>query len=153
MKKKTLNKSEIKGFNQNIIKFDYELDKKGRVEHIQDEKYEILLVNGEPEFFFINNNPIPTLKLLLKKPVLKKVTVDMGAVKFMVKGADCMRPGITTMEDGIEKDEYIVIVDETHGKPLAVGQMIYSKKEIDEMDSGKVIKTIHFIGDDIWNFS
>ena len=33
---------------------------------------------------------------------LKKIAVDMGAVKFVVSGADIMRPGIVEIEEGIE---------------------------------------------------
>ena len=112
---------------------------------------DFILVNGEKMFFFLNKELLPTLHLLLvKNNVLKKVTVDMGAVKFVIKGADIMRPGIKTLDEGIAKDQLIVIVDETHGKPLAVGRMLFSGEEVLLMVSGKVIKNIHYIGDDIW---
>ena len=45
----------------------------------------------------------------------------MGAVKFMCKGANLMRPGIKKFTE-FEKDKLVCIVEETHHKFLAVGK-------------------------------
>ena len=74
----------------------------------------------------------------------------MGAVKFIINGADVMRPGITDIEDGIRKDDFIVIIDQNNKKPLAVGIALFNSEEMRALPKGKVIKTIHYVGDVVW---
>lgn len=93
----------------------------------------------------------PSLKILLKEPtLLPHVVVDKGAIKFVVNGADIMRPGITSAQE-FAKDDFVCIVDETYSEPLAVGQALFSSSDLLAKDSGKVVKTLHFIGDPYWN--
>ncbi|PIY60704.1 RNA-binding protein [Candidatus Woesearchaeota archaeon CG_4_10_14_0_8_um_filter_47_5] len=123
--------------------------KKDTVELV-DEK--IILINGFPSFFYSEGMLTPTLKYLMDTPLLKSVTVDMGAVKFVTSGADVMRPGITELNDRIRKDDLVVIVDEQHKKPLAIGRVLFSGEEIAQKMHGKVISTIHYVGDEIWKY-
>ena len=74
----------------------------------------------------------------------------MGAVPFLVKGADAMRPGIVEIEAGINKDDVVAIIDQNHKKPLAVGIALFNTAEMRSLASGKVIKNIHYVGDEIW---
>ena len=74
----------------------------------------------------------------------------MGAVKFVINGADIMRPGITEIEDGINENDFIVIVDVNNQKSLAVGIALLNSEEMRSSTSGKVIKNIHYVGDEIW---
>jgi len=126
------------------------LSKKDNVEIVNDE---FIFVNKEPYFFYVGSEIIPTLKLILKNNFLKKVIVDMGAVKFVVNGADIMRPGIVYIDEDVKKDEVIVILDTENKKPLAIGQALFDGKEMDSQTGGKVVKNLHYIGDDIWKFS
>ena len=77
------------------------------------------------------------------------VTVDMGAVKFMCKGANLMRPGIKEFTE-FEKDKLVCIVEESQHKFLAVGKAVIASSELDTMDKGEVIKNIHYISDKFW---
>ena len=77
------------------------------------------------------------------------VTVDMGAVKFMCKGANLMRPGIKEFTE-FEKDKLVCIVEESQHKFLAVGKSVVSSSELETMDKGEVIKNIHYISDKFW---
>lgn len=153
MKKKQLRKSDIRSLNESIEKLygisDF-FSKKDAVEHGSD-GFEIILKDDVPLFFYKGDDLIPTLKLLLKKDMLKKVTVDMGAVKFVTSGADIMRPGITQLQEDIIKDEHVAVVDENNQKPLAVAAAMFSGEEMISMDKGKVLKNIHHVGDDLWN--
>jgi len=143
-----MNNKEVKEFVEQLqISFNLTYSKK---DHF-DKDENIILINNEPMFFYHENKLIPTLKHLLKNNILKKITVDMGAVRFVVAGADVMRPGIINLEEGIQKDEFVSIVDVTHGKPLAIGQVLFSGEEIKLMTSGKVIKNIHWVGDKVWS--
>jgi len=150
--RKSISKSEIKELNEKLKdKFNVDLlSKKDNVEIINDE---VVFVNKEPYFFYDGSELIPTLKLILKENFLKKVIVDMGAVKFVVNGADIMRPGIVFIEEDIKKDDVIVVLDTENKKALAIGQALFDSKEMDSQTGGKVVKNLHYIGDDIWKFS
>ena len=92
------------------------------------------------------------LPFLSETEMLEKfpaVTVDMGAVKFMCKGANLMRPGIKEFTK-FEKDKLVCIVEESQHKFLAVGKSIVSSTELETMDKGEVIKNIHYISDKFW---
>ena len=85
-------------------------------------------------------------------PILEKfpyVTVDMGAVKFVCKGANIMRPGITKFSD-FESGEIVCIVEESQNKFLAVGKAEMSSKELEDTKNGEVIKNMHYISDIFW---
>ena len=147
---KTLKNKEIREFIEEI-KERYGLDMSRK------DKYEIkdnvVLINNGPKFFYYEKKIIPTLRLVLKKNFLKKITVDMGAVPYAAKGADMMRPGITEIDENIEKGDVVSIVDETHKRPIAIGLSLFSFGEMKGMDKGKAIKNIHYVGDEIWNFT
>lgn len=153
MKRTQLRTKEL---NEQLSQYNLEYSKKDQVELVETENYKIILINKEPSFFYYNINNkeilIPTLKLLQNKLILKKITVDMGAIKFVINGADIMRPGITNIEDNIQKNEPIVIVDQTHQKPLAIGISQLPSEELKTTTTGKVIKNIHHVGDELWNF-
>jgi len=92
------------------------------------------------------------LPFLSETEMLEKfpsVTVDMGAVKFMCKGANLMRPGIKEFTE-FEKDKLVCIVEESQHKFLAVGKSVVSSSELDTMDKGEVIKNIHYVSDKFW---
>lgn len=149
--KRRLSKSEIKGLNPRLAAFGLELSKKEEIDLVEDEEGVAYLVNGKPAFFEADGEFIPHLKLLLERPAqLKRVTVDMGAVRFVVNGADIMRPGITAIEEGIAEGELVAVVDERHGKPLAVGKALLDTERMRDASAGKAVKTLHWVGDKRW---
>lgn len=143
MSQKTLSKSEIKELN--TLQQYVEFLKKDKV--VKKDRY--YFWNDTCALFEYEKKLIPTLKLLLKNPnILPQIIVDMGAVKYIVNGADIMRPGITHIPESIKKDDVVVIIDQNNRKPLVVGIALFDAADMKE---GKVIKNIHRIGDDIWN--
>jgi len=141
---KSLSKKDIKDINEQvgIVAFS----KKELVQE-EDDKY---YVNKELLFFKREGKFVPTIRFLLKNLFLPKVVVDMGAVKFVVNGADVMRPGIVRVDPDLQVGSLVVIVDVNNGKPLAVGELVLSSLEIMAASSGKVIKNIHWVGDELW---
>jgi PUA domain protein len=100
-----------------------------------------------------NEGYIPVLTLLLENKVkLKTIVVDMGAVRFVANGADIMRPGITEIDSQIKRGDLVEIVDEKNHRPLAVGKAMFNAVEMEKKTSGKVVKNLHTITDDIWQF-
>jgi len=85
-------------------------------------------------------------------PILEKfpyVIVDMGAIKFVCKGANIMRPGITKFSD-IENGEIVCVIEESQHKFLAVGKAEIPSKQLDETKKGEVVKNMHYISDIFW---
>ncbi len=119
-----------------------------------DTNYELVLVDGDPAVFYVDDDePFLTVRGANDfEPESGVVTVDAGAVSFVSDGADVMRPGIVEADSAIREGDLVVIAEETHGKVLGVGRALVDG---DEMvgDSGKVVESIHHVGDDLYEFS
>lgn len=126
---------------------------KALVEVIESDFGELLLINGKPILFKINNIVTPTLTANELLASLPKVVVDMGAVRFVCNGADVMAPGIVRYEGSFSKNDLALVVDVKHGKILALGEMLYSSEEAKNVKQGPVVKTKHYVSDKIWNFT
>lgn len=79
------------------------------------------------------------------------VVVDMGAIKFVTNGANIMRPGIRSFSGSFSKGDVVTVVDERHGKALAVGSAMVDSVEAEKMEKGPVVRNLHYIGDKFWN--
>ena len=64
-----------------------------RPDHVQ-----IVVLNGTPLFFSQRDGPwYPTLRLLHQYPdMMAKLRADVGAIKFVLSGANIMAPGLTS---------------------------------------------------------
>ncbi|MHC3378793.1 RNA-binding protein [Haloarcula sp. H-GB5] len=118
-----------------------------------DSDWDVVLVDGDPLVLYLNGEPFLTVQGANQHPPQKHiVTVDAGAVSFVSDGADIMRPGITEADNDVSEGDLVVINEESHGKFLAVGR---AQTDGDDMvgDSGKVVKSLHHVGDDLFEFS
>jgi len=52
-----------------------------------------------------------------------------------------------------EKGSLVAVVDERHGKVLAVAEALEPSAAIAEMSKGKVAKNLHYVGDKLWRFA
>lgn len=144
-----LSNKEIKSLSE-ILYPGYEISKKDEITEGDD----IIYRNGEKFLIVIEKNKknilkvIPHLKSLVDEGI-KSVYVDHGAIPFIMKGADIMRPGIQKIEE-FQKNEIIFIKDEEHLRVLAVGEALFSSEEMNEMKKGIVVKVHHFLGDKIY---
>ncbi|WP_288268369.1 DUF1947 domain-containing protein [uncultured Methanobrevibacter sp.] len=148
-----LKKKRIKEIKQELGEYGSLINNKSSVEVLETDEYNYILVNSEPYIIMIDDKPYPTLKAILANKDLenKTVVVDMGAVRFVTNGADIMSPGIVEADDDIVPGDVVVIVDVNNHKPLAIGESLISGPEMVESSKGKAIKSLHFVGDDIWN--
>lgn len=81
-------------------------------------------------------------------PGKRRVIVDAGAVRFVVNGADIMKPGIVSADPEIAAGDLVVIAEERHKKPLAIGRALVAGTEM--KGEGKAVKSLHHVGDLIW---
>ena len=92
------------------------------------------------------------IPFLDEEEILKKfpyVVVDMGAIKFVCKGANIMRPGVTKFSE-FQKEQIICIIEESQKKFLGVGKAVISSEEMKTIDKGEVVKNLHYISDEFW---
>ncbi|MGD0534931.1 MAG: RNA-binding protein [Methanoregula sp.] len=122
---------------------------------------EILETNADVALYLVNKKPLlmdtgdwvfPTLKGAVQIPFPERmVTVDAGAIPYVVNGADVMRPGIVAVSDDIVAGGPVQIADERHKKPLAIGVALMDGPAIRASASGKMCKNFHHVGDELWN--
>ena len=118
-----------------------------------DDPREVVLVDGDPAVVYVDDEPFLTVQGANAFPPERRVvTVDAGAVSFVSNGADVMRPGIVEAGEAIEEGDLVVVAEETHGKVLAVGRALVDGAEM-LGDSGKVVESIHHVGDELFEFS
>ena len=155
-----IQKSQIKELQDDILtQYDEEFvsqifPKKARIEVIQTDAGDTLYaVNNVLKLWKSKEGYIPVLTLLLNRQVeMKKIVVDKGAIRFVTNAADVMRPGVTKIDPSIKKGDIVVIVDENHDRALAIGKSMLDAKQMEETSSGKVVKNLHTIQDDVWKF-
>lgn len=110
---------------------------------------EVIFANGKPFLLKTSDGLFPTLTSLDQIPLKKRVVVDMGAVPHVVGGADIMTPGVVKADEDIMPNDGVVVVDERHGKPLAIGLALVSGPAM-KAPRGRAIKNLHYVGDSIW---
>ncbi len=122
---------------------------------------EVLETTANVSLFMVNKKPLlmatgawvfPTLKGAVQIPFPeRRVVVDAGAIPYVVNGADIMRPGIVSVTDDVKANCPVQIVDERHGKPLAIGVALLDAHDLRASTAGKMVKKFHHVGDEIWN--
>ena len=150
MKSNLISKSETAKILEQInTQWKIELPKQKNVRtHEVDEKGVIITGNGITAVK-IGDDILPFLDDITILEKFPYVTVDMGAIKFVCKGANVMRPGITKFSD-FENGQIVCVIEESQNKFLAVGKAKMSSMQLDEIDKGEVIKNMHYISDIFW---
>ncbi|KAI9193664.1 PUA-like domain-containing protein [Polychytrium aggregatum] len=133
------------------------LPKKAQITLLKGEEHlNIVSHNGEMLFFnHYDGSYYPNLHLLHKYPdILPKVQVDRGAIKFVLRGANIMCPGLTSpgaqLDAGIPEGTVVAIQAEAKESAVAVGIMKMSSDDIISTNKGIGVDNIHYIGDGLW---
>ena len=135
------------------VKVEALFSSKVNVEVAEVDFGQIYLVDGKPLFFKVGERVLPTLLFQGFAVRAPKVVVDMGAVPYVCEGADVMAPGIVRVEGEFGKGDLVLVVDEKHGKALALGESLYDSGNARSTKQGAVVKNFHFVSDKIWNFA
>ena len=120
------------------------------LEIVETESDKFYLINDKPVLFQTNEKVYPTLMFNEYLTQAPKATVDMGAIPHVCKGANVMAPGIRKLEGDFIRGDIMVVVDEKYGKPIALGETLYDSTEAGNVKQGIMIRTVHFVGDNIW---
>jgi PUA domain protein len=124
----------------------------GEMDKVMIDGKTVILVDGEPMILEYEGRYYLTVYGALKfKPEKWKVTVDEGALPYIMNGADVMKPGIVYADEGIKKGEFVYVTVEGKDTPIAVGIALVDGVEMRE-GKGKAVKNIHHLKDKIWNY-
>ncbi|HXW37775.1 MAG TPA: PUA domain-containing protein [Nitrososphaerales archaeon] len=78
-------------------------------------------------------------------------TVDEGAIKFLLNGADVMRPGVKDYDAWGESGRLVIIKERIKERPIAVGKSTVPSDEMASLTKGVCFKNVHRVGDRFWN--
>jgi len=142
---------------------------KDYVAKIQEaERVEIAIVKHPElsELYFLDNTLafvrlagdgfIPSLYYIYKanlSPSYPSIYVDAGAVPKILNGADVMVPGIKKIEGEFGPTTRVLVKELDKARTIAIGISLMSSQEIKTSQKGKAIKTLHYLGDEVWNLS
>ena len=108
-----------------------------------------------PCFFQLKSGiPVPTLRMLHKFPnMLPRFQVDVGAIKFVLKGSDIFCAGLTSkggsMVD-VEENTIVAIYAETKQYACAIGLTTMSTEDIRRINKDVGVKQVHYLNDGFW---
>ena len=125
---------------------------KPRIEAVETQGIEFLFVDGKPLIARLDGIFFPTLIFSEAISFLPKIVVDMGAVPYVCNGADIMAPGVRKITGDFKENDFLLIIDERYGKPLAVGIALFNSQNMKKIERGKIVRNIHYVGDKIWSF-
>jgi malignant T-cell-amplified sequence len=80
-----------------------------------------------------------------------QAVVDEGAIRFLLNGADVMRPGIRKFDEWGPAGKLVVVREEKKGRAIALGPSVVTSSEAKEMTKGGCIRNLHHVGDKYWN--
>ncbi len=154
-KRRPINKKEARFIKEGILEA-HNLDmpiKAGKYEIGKIDNFDVLISKGNIIALIKDKLVHLSVRGLLTNSVETGwVQVDMGAVPFVCNGANTMSAGINDVSPEIIKGQYVWIREENHHKPLAIGLALMDAKEMVTSGRGKAIKSLHYIGDKIWNY-
>ncbi len=127
------------------------LSHKSRVEVEEVKGGAVVFADGEALAIKREAELIPVLVNNRTLDLLPTVTVDMGAVPHVVGGADVMAPGVRSVRGDFQAGQFLVVVDEKHGKRLAVGKALLDSANMRATKKGRVVENVHWVGDAVWD--
>jgi PUA domain protein len=128
-----------------------DVSRSAQVEIIEpDEGIRFLVVDGRFTFVELEGSILPFVGSRALIGLLPSVYIDEGAVKYILKGADVMRPGIAKFDDWGDKEKLVVIRDHGKDRGLAVGRSLVPSSEMAGMSKGNCVKNLHHAGDRTW---
>lgn len=153
-KKETKELSDLL-FDATGVRIFQELD---NIDVAEAPDFKAIIMDNQSIGIIMDGKPFLTVKGLIKFHIEKRhITIDMGAVPFVTKGADLMIPGILDMDQTIKTGDWCYIRDEKNKRPLAVGIALMDAQKIMELKSsgqkGKAVKIVHYVGDKLWELS
>jgi malignant T-cell-amplified sequence len=129
-----------------------ELPRSAQVEVVEPSPgLKFLVIDGRHTFLDKEGDLVPFVGSQETLALLPSAFIDEGAIRFILKGADVMRPGIVRYDAWGAKDALVVIRDDGKGRALAVGRATVQSDEMAGMSKGVAIRSLHHAGDPYWD--
>jgi malignant T-cell-amplified sequence len=116
-----------------------------------DEESKFVIIDGRFTFVKGGDGYIPFVGSSEAVGLFPSVTIDEGALKYIIKGADVMRPGISKFDDWGEAGRLVVVREDKKGRAAAVGRTAVASSEMADLKKGNCVKNLHHAGDRFWN--
>ena len=153
MKTNLISKSETTQLLKTVSeKWKIDIPKIKNLKVYEIDNYTQLITGKEIKILKIKDEYLPFLSETSTLEKFPFVQVDMGAVKFMCKGANLMRPGIKKFSE-FSQNDIVCIIEESQNKFLAVGKSEVDSSELENMEKGEVLRNLHYISDKAWEIS
>lgn len=128
-----------------------QVSRSAQVELIQPEDgLRFLVVDGAYTFVEMSDWTVPFVGSKALTSLLPSVYIDDGAIKFILKGADVMRPGIARYDEWGDEGRLVVVRDVGKERALAIGKALVPSSKMAEMAKGVAVKNLHYAGDRAW---
>ncbi len=145
-----LSKKDVKALKPVLEEWGLSVRKGDRVEVAVEGDMKIILLNGEVALVESDGHVLPALRMLWKIGVKgRTVTVDEGAVKHVLNGANIFSAGVVSASPEVRRGDVVVVVDE-EGRPLAVGIAEMDGAEMVDSRRGMAVRNLHHVGDRLW---
>lgn len=152
MRRRRLRKKEVKKIVSEVKETAGVEVPAGDMDVIDFDKIGVILVNNEPLLIEYDGKHYVSVYGAIKlKPEKYKVTVDEGALKFIMNGADVMKPGIVYADERIKEGDFVYVTVEGKESPIAVGVALCDGNSM-MSGKGKAVKNLHHLKDRIWKY-
>lgn len=126
------------------------LGKSAQVECAEPEEGVVFVRLGGFELIQAKEKIIPFLGSKETLALLPGAVVDEGAIRFLLNGADVMRPGVRKMDDWGGAGRLVVVREEKKERAIVIGLSTVSGAEAQAMAKGSCLKNLHHVGDRYW---
>ena len=127
------------------------LPKSAQVSCAEPEEGAVFMTLDGLEFVKMTGRYVPFLGSSETLGLFPVATVDEGAIRFILNGADVMRPGIRKLDEWGSAGRTVVVREEKKGRAIAVTEATVSSGEALGMSKGSCLKNLHYAGDRYWN--
>jgi PUA domain protein len=135
---------------ESALGLNLNLPKSAQAQCVEPEEGAVFVELDGYEFVKAGDAFFPFLGSAATLALFPSATVDEGAIKFMLNGADVMRPGIRKFDDWGAAGKMVVVREEKKGRAIAVGTSMVTGSEAQGMSKGGCIKNLHHVGDRYW---
>lgn len=154
MKKWVLSRRDSSDMVEKIesdLRVKLELPKSAQAQCAEPKDGVVFVSFGDMTFIQSDSRFIPFLGSPKALGLFPSAVVDEGAIKFLLNGADVMRPGIRRFDDWGDAGRVVVVREEKKERGIALGVSTVTSAEAKEMTKGSCLKSLHYLGDKFWN--
>lgn len=131
--------------------YDYELEPVVRIEATQ--RYSLILCKKGAVIVEFKRGEFYVPSLTDSKTLSRikhYVVVDKDAVRFIVNGANVMRPGVISYSD-FKANSMVTVKEPLYKRVIAIGYSTIEGGKLNEIKKGVVVRNVHHLRDPAWN--